>query len=130
MILKLTLNTRMICMIFIKTLRNKIQIKNAKYLLFFNDMIADMLSEKKLSNSNWIIYQSYKTENFSCVYYTITFCCTKKQFDLKSSNKGELQQIPFNHSWDIDFKGFMSLYKICSCKIILFFNYQCNSWIK
>ena len=52
MILKLSVNTRMICIIFIKTLRNTIQIKNAKYLLFFDDMIADMLSEKKLSNSN------------------------------------------------------------------------------
>ena len=32
-------------------------------------------------------------------------------FILKIPNKGELQQIAFNHSSDIDFKEFMNLYK-------------------
>ena len=30
--------------------------------------------------------------------------------------KGELQQIEFNHSSDIDFKDFMNLYKKCTAK--------------
>ena len=30
---------------------------------------------------------------------------------MKISNKGELQQIAFSHSSDIDFKDFMNLYK-------------------
>ena len=30
---------------------------------------------------------------------------------MEISNKGELQQIAFNHSLDIDFKDFMNLYK-------------------
>ena len=47
-ILKLLLNTRMIWIVFIKTLKNTIQIRN-KILIVFDDMIADMLSNKKLN---------------------------------------------------------------------------------
>ena len=37
-------------------------------------------------------------------------------FIIKIPNKQELQQIAFNHSSDIDFKDFMSLYKKCTAK--------------
>ena len=39
----------MIRLVFIKTLKNTIQIKNVKYQLVFDDMIADMLSNIKLN---------------------------------------------------------------------------------
>ena len=48
MILKLLLNTEMIWMVFMKILKNTIQIGNVKYF-FFIDMIAVMLSNKKLN---------------------------------------------------------------------------------
>ena len=35
---------------------------------------------------------------------------------MKIPNKGELQQVAFNHSTDIDFKDFTSLYKKCTAK--------------
>ena len=35
---------------------------------------------------------------------------------MKIPNKQELQQIEFNHSWDIDFKDFMNLYQKCIAK--------------
>ena len=35
---------------------------------------------------------------------------------MKIPNKRELQQITFNNSLNIDFKGFMNLYKNCSAK--------------
>ena len=35
---------------------------------------------------------------------------------MKVPNKGELQQIAFNHSSDIDFKDFINLYRICTAK--------------
>ena len=35
---------------------------------------------------------------------------------MKIPNKSELQQIVFNHSSDIDFQDFMSLYKKCNAK--------------
>ena len=43
---------------FIKILMNTIQIKNEKYWLLFDDMIADMLSNKKL---NPIVYSTQTT---------------------------------------------------------------------
>ena len=35
-------------------------------------------------------------------------------FIMKIPNKRELQQIALNHSSDIDFKGFMNIYKKCT----------------
>ena len=35
---------------------------------------------------------------------------------MKIPNKGEIQQIAFNHSSDIDFQGFVNLYKKCTGK--------------
>ena len=35
---------------------------------------------------------------------------------MKIPNKGELQQIAFNHSLDLDFKYFMDFYKKCTAK--------------
>ena len=48
MILKLLLNTKMIWMIFIKTLKNTTH-KKHKILIIFDDIIADVLSNKKLN---------------------------------------------------------------------------------
>ena len=47
MILKLLLNTQMMWIIFIKILKNTVQIKECKILIVFDDMIADMLRNKK-----------------------------------------------------------------------------------
>ena len=49
MILKLLSNTQMIWMIFIKILKNTTQTRNAEILIDFDEMIADMLSTKKLN---------------------------------------------------------------------------------
>ena len=48
MIQKLLLNIQMIWMTFIRILKNTIKIKG-KILLVFDDMIADMLSNKNLN---------------------------------------------------------------------------------
>ena len=48
MIQKFLLNTYLIWIIFIKILKNTIQ-KNRKILIVFGDVIADMLSNKKLN---------------------------------------------------------------------------------
>ena len=39
-------------------------------------------------------------------------------------NKQELEQIEFNHSSDIDFKDFMSLYKNCTTRSFYFLVYD------
>ena len=49
MILKILLNTQMIWMIFIKILKKIIRIKKYKIVMVFDDMVADMLSDKRLN---------------------------------------------------------------------------------
>ena len=49
MILKLLLNTQIICKMFIKTLKNTIQEKKTQSIIVFDDMIADIISNKKLN---------------------------------------------------------------------------------
>ena len=47
MILIILLNIQMICVIFIKTLKNTTH-KKRKILIVFDDLVADMLNNKKL----------------------------------------------------------------------------------
>ena len=49
MIKELLLNIQMVWMIFIKLSKNTIQIKTKKILTVFDDIIADMVSNKKVN---------------------------------------------------------------------------------
>ena len=91
--------------------------KNRKIFIIFDDMIADMLSIKKLNlmeielfirGRKLNIYLAFITQSYFAVPKTIRLNSTH-YFILKISNKQELQQIAFNHSSDIDFKNFMNL---------------------
>ena len=79
MIIKLLLNTQMIWRVFIKILKKYNPNKNRKTLIVFDDMIADMLNDKKLSSTvTELFIKVKKTKHFSCFYYKILFCCTEK----------------------------------------------------
>ena len=47
MVIKRLLNKQTIWIIFIKILKNTVQIKKKKILIVFDDVIADILSNKK-----------------------------------------------------------------------------------
>ena len=49
--------------------------KKQKIIIAFDNVIADMLSDKKLYP---IINQEKKAEHFSCFCYKTLFCCFKK----------------------------------------------------
>ena len=49
MILKHLLNTQMICKMFTKILKNTIYEKKHKVLIVFDDMIADVINNKKIN---------------------------------------------------------------------------------
>ena len=74
-------------------------------------------------NSNWLTYRVRKL-NISLVFIAQPFFAVPKNirlnsmqyFIVKIPNKREFQQIAFNHSSDIDFKDFMTLYKKCTKK--------------
>ena len=119
MILKLLSNTQMTWMIFIKILKNTIQIKYKKKLIASDDMIPDMLSNKKLNPIVIQLFLRGRNLNISLVFITQSYFKVPKDvrlntthfFIMKITNKRELQQIAYNHSSDIDFKDFMNLYK-------------------
>ena len=85
-------------------------------------MIADMLSNKKLNSIVTELFVRGRKLGIALVFITQSYFANPKNLRLNSThyfimkipNKRELQRIPFNHSSDIDFKDFMSLYKKCT----------------
>ena len=118
MILKLLLNTNNIDDIF-KNMEEYHPNTKRKILAVYDDVIADMLSNKKLNPIVKDLLIRGRKLNISLVFITQSHLAVTKNIALNSrhyfimntSKKGELQQIAFNHSSDIDFKDFMNLYK-------------------
>ena len=62
----------------IKILKNTVQIKKRKMLIVFDDMITDMLDNKKL---NWIVTELFirgRTQNISFVFVTQSYFAAPK----------------------------------------------------
>ena len=103
-----------------KILKNTIQKKKKrKALIVFDDVIADMISNKKHNSVVTELYIRGRKINVSHIFIiqsyfkvsrNVRLNCTLS-FILKIPNKRELQQIAINHSSDIDFKGFMKTCK-------------------
>ena len=90
-----------------------------RLLMVFDDKIADMESNKKLSPIVTELFLRGRNLNISLVFLSQSYSKVSKTirihtthyFILKIPNKKELQQIASNHSSGIDFKDFMKLYK-------------------
>ena len=99
--------------------------KKQKTLIVFDNMIADMLINKKLNSIVTEFFIRARKLNISLVFITQSFFAVPKNIRLNSTycfvmkipNKRELRQIPFNHSSDIGFQNFMSLSKKCAAKL-------------
>ena len=94
--------------------------KKRKISIIFDDMIVDMLNDKKLNPiATELIIRGRKLNN-SLVFITQFYFAVLKNIRLNSTNysimkipnKRELQQI-LKYS-DIDFQDFMNLYKKCT----------------
>ena len=93
--------------------------KKRKIFIIFDDMITDMLSNKKLNSMVNELFIRGRKLNISLVFITPSYFAGPKNIRLNSThyfimkipNKWELQQIAFNRSSDLDFKDFMNLYK-------------------
>ena len=99
-------------------------IKKRKVLIVFDDMIADIINNKKLNPVVTELFIRGRKLNISIVFITQSYFKLPKDvrlnsthfFIMKIPNKRELQQIALNHSSDIDFKDFMKIYKKCTAK--------------
>ena len=96
--------------------------KKIEVLIAFDDMIADMISNKKLNPVVVELLIRGKKLNVSIVFITKSYFKVPKDvrlntidfFIMKNPNKRELQQTVINHSSDVDFKCFMNIYKKCT----------------
>ena len=96
--------------------------KKRKILIVFDDMIADMINNKKLNPIVTELFIRGRKLNISVVCITQSYFKVPKGvrinsthfFIMKILNKRELQQIALNHSSDIHFKDFMKIYKKCT----------------
>ena len=96
--------------------------RERKILIVFDDMIADIMSNKKFQA---IIKESFircRKLNILLVFITQSYFSVPKDVRLNSThylimkinNKRELQNIAINHSADIDYKDFMKIYRECT----------------
>ena len=96
--------------------------KESKVLIVFDDMIANIINNKKLNPIVTELFIRGRKRNSSIAFITQSYFKVPKDVRLKSThffimkapNKRELQQIALNHSSDIDFKDFMKIYKRCT----------------
>ena len=91
--------------------------KKRKILIVFDDMIADMINNKKLNPVVTELFIRGRKLNISIVFITQSNFKVPKDVRLNSThffitrilNKRELQQIALNHSSDVNFKNYKNL---------------------
>ena len=93
--------------------------KERKILIVFDDMIADMINNKKLNSVVTELFIRDRKLIISVVFITQSYFKVPKDVRLNSTHffivkilsKRELQQIALNHSSDINSKDFIKIYK-------------------
>ena len=103
--------------------------KENKILIVFDDMIADMINNKKLNSIVTELFIRGTKLNISLVFITKSYFKVPKNvrlstthfFIAKIPNKKELQQIATDHSSDISPKDFINIYRKCTVELYSFF---------
>ena len=103
--------------------------KENKILIVFDNMIADMIHNKKLNSIVTELFIRGRKLNISLVFITQSYFKVPKDFRLNTShffspkipNKRELQQIAINLSSDINTKDFAIIYRECTAEPYLLF---------
>ena len=96
--------------------------RKRKILIVFDDMIADILKNKKFQSIIKELFIRYRKINISLVFITQSYFSVPKDVRLNSThylirkinNKRELQNIAINHSADIDYKDFIKIHRECA----------------
>ena len=96
--------------------------RKIKILIVFDDMIADIMSNKKFQAMIKELFSRCNKLNISLVFITQCYFSVQKDVRLNSThylimkinNRKELQNIAINHSADIDYKDFMKIYRECT----------------
>ena len=102
--------------------------RKRKILVVFDDMIADIMSNKKFQAIIKELFIRCRKLNISLVFITQSYFSVPKDVRLNSThylvmkinNNRELQNIAINHSADIDYKDFVKIYREFTKNHILF----------
>ena len=105
-------------------------IRKRKKLIVFDDMIADIMTNKKFQAIIKELFIRCRKLNISLVFITQSYFSVPKDVRLNSthylimkiSNRKELQNIAINHSADIAYKDFLKIYRECTKKTLFFDN--------
>ena len=93
--------------------------RRRKILIVFDDMIADIMKNKKFQAIIKELFIRCRKLNISLVFITQSYFSVPKDVRLNSThylimkinNRRELQNIAINHSSDIDYNNFKKIYK-------------------
>ena len=96
--------------------------RKRKVLILFDNMIADIMTNKKFQIIIKELFVRCRKLNFSLVFITQSYFFLQKDVILNSThylimkinNKREIQNIAINHSANIDYKDFMKIYRGCT----------------
>ena len=103
--------------------------KEKKILIVFDDMITDMIHNKKLNSIVTELFIKGRKLDISLVFITQSYFKVPKDVRLNTThffitkilNKRELQQIAINHSSDIRTEDFVNIYRKCTAEPYSFF---------
>ena len=96
--------------------------RKRKILIVFDDMIADIMTNKKFQVIIKELFIRCRKFNISLVFITKSYFSVPKEVRLNSThyvifkvnNERELQNIAINHIADIDYKDFLKIYSNCT----------------
>ena len=99
-----------------------IQAEKEEFLIVFDDMIGDIMTNKKFQAIIKELFIRCRKLNISLVFITQSYFSVPKDVRLNSTqylimkinNRKELQNISINHSADIDYKYFLKNYGACT----------------
>ena len=102
--------------------------RKRKILIVFDDMIADIMTNKKFQAIIKELFIRCRKLNISLVFITQSYFSVPKDVRLNSThylimkinNRRELQNIAINYSADIDYNDFMKIYRECTNKPYIF----------
>ena len=102
--------------------------RRKKVLIVFDDMIADIMKNKKFQAIIKELFIRCRKLNISLVFITQSYFSVPKDVRLNSTHylimkiniKRELQNIAINHSADTEYKDFVKIYKECTRKLLNF----------
>ena len=102
--------------------------RKRKILIVFDDMIADIMTNKKFQAIIKELFIRCRKLNILLVCITQSYFSVPKEARLNSThylimkinNRKDLQQIAIYHSTDIDYKDFLKISRNCTKNLVLF----------